>query len=145
MAIYSLTEKGNVIKCKWDCKSNHEHYLGTYEQAVRYFGVEQSEIKSWGNLLNIVVYHQTSQWTVPKLSNELYDILMSAMCEHKYWTPPNERHGKAMKTLDKAAAKGFIMDEKICRTIDKSDNLKAKSRKYMYEVWCNQNDFSYEK
>lgn len=141
MPKWSLTNKGNVIQCKWDCKANHEHYVGTYERAVIYFGVEQDEIKSYGNLINIVIYHQTSQHTVPKLSNELYDILINAMCEHKYWTIPKERHKKAMETLKLAKEKGYIMDDLICETIEKKakDNVNQQRRKYMYELWLEQN------
>lgn len=140
MAKYSLTNKGNVVQCKWNCACNHEHYIGTYERAVKYFGIEQDEIKSYGNLLNIIIYHQTSQYTVPKLSNELYDIMISAMSEHKYWTKPSERHKRAMETLKIANKKNYIMDKIICKTIEEKGNINAKKRKYMYEVWCKQND-----
>lgn len=141
MPKWSLTNKGNVIQCKWNCKANHEHYIGTYERAVKYFGVLQNEIKSYGNLLNIIIYHQTSQYTVPKLSNELYDILINAMSEHKYWIEPNARHAEAIKTLDLANSKGYIFDALICKTIDERGNDNAKKRKYMYELWLKQNDF----
>lgn len=141
MPKYSLTEKGNVVQCKWNCQCNHEHYVGTYERAVKYFGIEQNEIQSWGNLANIIIYHQTSQHTVPKLSNELYDILMSAMSEHKYWVEPNLRHDKAMEMLAYAKQKGYIMDDLICKTIETKakDNVNQQRRKYMFEKWCDQN------
>lgn len=143
MPKYSLTNKGNVVQCKWNCECNHEHYVGSYERAVKYFGVETKEIKSYGNLLNIVIYHQTSQFTVPKLSNELYDILINAMAEHKYWEPVADRHDRALEVLDLAKRKGYITDELICKTITEkaSDNIKAQKRKYMFELWCKQNDY----
>lgn len=143
MPKWSLTNKGNVVQCKWNCESNHEHYIGTYERATKYFGVEQSDIKSYGNLFNIVVYHQTSQFTIPKLSNELYDILISAMAEHKYWVIPKDRHNKAMEILDIANKKGFIIDEAICKTINikAQDNVKAQRRQYLYKLWLEQNEY----
>lgn len=143
MPKWSLTNKGNVIQCKWDCKANHEHFVGSYERAVKYFGVEQNEIKSYGNLMNIIIYQQTSQHTVPKLSNELYDILINAMSEHKYWVSANERHSKAIEILKEAREKGYIMDELICKTIDKKakDNVNQQRRKYMFEIWIDQNAY----
>ena len=141
MAKYSLTSKGNVVQCKWNCKENHEHFVGTYERAVKYFGVEQEDIQSYGNLMNIIIYQQTSQYTVPKLSNELYDILMNAMSEHKYWVVPSKRHSEALRILSLANKKGYIMDELICKTIETkaADNKNQQSRKYMYEKWIKEN------
>lgn len=143
MPIYSLTNKGNVVKCKANCQCNHEHYIGTYERAVKYFGIKEDEIQSWGNLINIVVYHQTSQYTIPKLSNELYDILIDAMSEHKYWVEADRRHEKAMEILKLANQKGYIIDDRICKTISEKaqDNFKQQRRKYMFELWCKQNEY----
>ena len=143
MPKWSLTKNGNVVQCKWDCKANHEHYIGTYEHAVKYFGIDQNEINSYGNLFNIIIYHQTSQYTVPKLSNELYDILINAMSEHKYWTPTEKREEKAFETLDLAKKSGYIIDDKICKSIDEKakDNHKQQRRKYMFEIWKNKYEF----
>lgn len=143
MPKWSLTNKGNVIQCKWNCKANHEHYIGTYERAVKYFGIDQNEINSYGNLFNIVMYHQTSQYTVPKLSNELYDILINAMSEHKYWIPIEKREEKAFEILDLAKKSGYIIDDRICKSIDEKakDNPKQQRRKYMFEIWKNKYEF----
>lgn len=141
MPKWSLTEKGNVIQCKWNCEKEHEHYIGTYERAVKYFGIEQEYIKSYGHLMNIIIYHQTSQYTVPKLSNELYDILINAMAEHKYWVPFNQRHEKAIAILKEAKEKGYLIDNLICKTIEKTaaDNLNQQRRKYLFEKWTKEN------
>lgn len=138
MPKYSLTNNGNVVQCKWDCKCNHEHYIGTYERAVKYFGVSQNDIQSYGDIFNIIYYHQTSQFTIPKLSNELYDILIDSMSEHKYWTPENLRHQKAIEALNKAKKAGLIKDIQICKTIKEKGNVKSKQRVYIYNLWCEQ-------
>lgn len=147
MPKWSLTNKGNVIQCKWNCKLYHEHFVGCYERAVKYFGIEQNEINSYGNLFNIVIYHQTNSNTIRKLSNELYDILISAMAEHKYWVAVEKRHEKALEILNIAKKKGYIIDELICKTINKNFkkgqkiNLNLKNRIYNYKLWCKQNDY----
>lgn len=137
MPKYSLTNKGNIVQCKWNCQARHEHYVGTYEQAVKYFGIDENEIQSYGNLENIVIYHQTSPNAVRKLSNELYDILISAMSQHKYWVPENKRHETAINILKKFKKSGFIMDEAIIKTIKikYKDNINQNRRVYMYERW----------
>ena len=133
-----------MVQCKWNCKANHEHYVGTYERAIQYFGVNEDEIKNYGNLINIIIYQQTSQQTVRKFSNELYDILISAMSEHKYWVPAKDRHKTALETLTLAKKKGYIMDDLIAKTIKSEkykDNLKQQRRLYMYEKWIDNNSF----
>lgn len=135
MPKYSLTSKGNVIQCRWNCQANHEHFVGSYEQAVKYFGIEEQNIKSYGELLNIIIYHQTSGLTIPKLSNELYDILINAMGEHKYWVAKYNRKNKALEILDEAEKKGYIFDQKILDTLFKSDKRSSKERIYAYNKW----------
>lgn len=143
MPKWSLTKNGNVVQCKWDCKCNHEHFIGTYERAVNYFGIDESNIKSYGKLFNIVIYHQDSQFTIPKLSNELFEILMDAMAEHKYWVPKDKREEKAFEILDLAKKSGYIIDDAICKSIDEKakDNPKQQRRKYMYEIWRSKYEF----
>lgn len=137
MPKWSLTNKGNVIQCKWNCKANHEHYIGTYERAVKYFGVDSNEIKSYGKLINLVIYHQTSDRTIRKLSNELYDILISAQSEHKYWAPVEKRCENAIETLDTARKMGLIMDDLLIERFSKSDKNSDKQRLYMFKRWIN--------
>lgn len=141
MPKYSVTNKGNVIQCKWNCQCNHEHYIGTYENAVKYFGIDTNEIQSYGNLMNIIIYQQTSQFTIPKLSNELYEKLIDAMSEHKYWVPQDQRHNKAMEILNQAEKAGFIKDDIICKTIKEKVNVKSQRRVYLFELWKDQNNF----
>lgn len=135
MPKYSLTSKGNVIQCRWNCQANHEHFVGNYEQAIKYFGIEEQNIKSYGELLNIIIYHQTSQYTIPKLSNELYYILIDAMSEHKYWVAKYNRKSKALEILDEAEKKGYIFDQKILETLSRSDKRSSKERIYAYNKW----------
>lgn len=143
MPKYSLTNKGNVVQCKWNCKANHEHYVGSYENAIKYFGIDENEIKSYGKLINIIIYHQTSRQTIPKLSNELYDILINAMSKHKYWVPQEKRHEVAMETLLQAKKAGLIIDDKICKTIEEKakDNFIAQRRIYLFKLWYEYNDY----
>lgn len=141
MPKYSLTNKGNVVQCKWNCKGNHEHYIGSYEMAIKYFGIEENNIKSYGNLINVVIYQQTSQFTIPMFTNELYDKLINCMSEHKYWVPEKERDKKAKEILKEANKIGLIKDKSIYNTIkQKPDNLKAQKRLYFFKLWCEQNE-----
>lgn len=133
MPIYSLTNKGNVVQCKWNCQSNHEHYQGTFEGALKYFGIY--DVKSWGNLINIVVYHQTSDKTVPKLSNELFDILVRAQSNHKYWAVPLERESNALKIIEEAEKAGLIYDENLIKILESSDRKASQSRVWAYRKW----------
>ena len=135
MPFYHLTTKGNVVKCKSPCTLKHEHYLGSYEAAIKYFGVDEEEPQGWGKLENIVLYHQTSGFTVPKLTNELFDILVQAQSEHKYWAAPNKREERAMEVIEKSRKAGFIMDELILKTLRNSDRKASKDRIYAYEKW----------
>ena len=139
MPKYSLTRKGNVVQCKWNCTANHEHFVGSYERAIKYFGIEENEIKSYGNLMNIIIYHQTSQQTIPKLSNELFDILINSMSEHKYFVQNSKRENEALKLLNEAKKLGYIFDEKIVQSIKKANeieyNVKREKRLYMYNLW----------
>ena len=141
MPKWSITNKGNIVQCKSDCKLNHEHYIGTYEMAVKYFGIDQSKINNYGKLINIIFYHQTSQYTVRKFSNELYDLLIKSMSEHKYWIEPKYREKKAFETLNEANKIGLIMDKTIEKSItDKySENYNQQRRLYLYKIWYEQN------
>ena len=141
MPKYSLTKNNNVIECKWNCNINHKHFVGTYENAIKYFDIDQSEIKSYGDLMNIIIYHQTSQYTTPKLSNELYDILIRSMAEHKYWVEPKLRHEKALELLEKSNKINLIIDKKICKRLEDIGTFKTKNRLYAYNLWCKQNDY----
>lgn len=131
--MWHMTIKGNVVKCKNPSKCRLEHYQGTYERAIKFFGAEDPV--SWGKLINIIVYHQTSQMCVPKLSNELFDILVDAQSEHKYWAPVKEREKRALKTIEQAKQAGFIIDDLILNTLRKSEKMSSKSRIWTYEKW----------
>lgn len=135
MGLYSLTSKEKVIQCKWDCKINHEHYQGSFENAVKYFGVEPSTVKSGGRLLNIVIYHQTDARTTKKLSNELFDILMVAQSNKKYFEDPKNREEKALEALDQAKSLNIIYDDEIVAKLSKSDRSQSHFRIKLYKSW----------
>lgn len=135
MPKFSLTNKDNVIQCKWDCKANHEHYIGRYEDAVKYFGVDQNEIKSYSDIYYLIQYHQTSDRTNVKLSSELYDIIYRAQSDHYYWAHPEDRHQNALDALDRAEKAGIIYDERLLASFEKSERHNTKSRVYMHKKW----------
>lgn len=139
MPKWTITSNDNVTQCPWNCKDpRHEHYVGSYEMAVRYFGVDQGEISSWGDLFNVIWWHQTSGVTAPKLSNELFDILMSKQAEHKHWAPPSEREKRALDAIEEARKADIIRDEQLCANLQKladSGNASASRRIYMFHKW----------
>lgn len=141
MSKYSLTNKGNVIQCKWNCESKHDHYFGNYEGAIKYFGLDTSEIKTYGKLINIIIFHQTSDCTVRKFSNELYDILMHAMSQHKYFIEQANRHDEAMEILDQAKKMNLILDDELSQKINDNSKYNSQRRKYIFQEWCKRNDY----
>lgn len=135
MALYHLTNKGNVVQCKIGCDLKHEHYLGTYSLALKYFGIEDNGVKSYGKLINVIFYHQTDNRTFPKLSNELFDILIKAQSEHKYWSPEKDRQKNAFDALKQAEKEGLLYDEKLLKVLKSSDRKASQDRVWAYEKW----------
>lgn len=137
MPMFSLTKKGNVVQCKSNCKASHKHFVGKYEDAIKYFGIDESEIKPYGTLINVIAYKQTNGRYPPKLSNELYDICIKLMSEHKYYVPAKDREDKAIELLDDANSKGLIFDDLIIKSLKARGRKNNLSRIHMYEKWCN--------
>ena len=135
MSLYGVTEKGNVVQCPYNCNKRHQHYQGTYERALKFFGLSEEEPQPWGKLINVIMYHQTSDRTFPKLSNELFDILMLAQAEHKYWAPEAKREALAMEAIEEARRAGWIFDEELLERLKKSDRKASQDRVYEYERW----------
>lgn len=147
MPTYVLTEKGNVIELtnkNYFFHTDSEKYQGTYENALKYFGVDKSEVKSYGKLINIIIYHQTNIHTTQKLSNELYDILYRAQSEHKYWAEEKHRHENCIYALEQAKGMNIIYDDVILdklRLKANDENLSYRkralylSRISAYEKW----------
>ena len=135
MPLYTLTDKGNVIECKWNCSRKHEHYLGKYEDALKYFGMNPNEVKSYGKLINIIIYHQTNERTARKFSNELFDIMVKAQSEHKYFAPSSLREENALEALDQANEMGLIYDEILLEKLEKSDRRQSRYRCYLFKEW----------
>ena len=77
MAFYTMTNNGNVVEVLYkDLGKHHDVYSGSYKDAVKYFGVKPDDIKSYGRLIDVVIYRQTSLNCKPLLSNELFDKLV---------------------------------------------------------------------
>jgi hypothetical protein len=136
--LWKLTGNGNVVRCGKNDTAD-DIYSGTYELAVKYFGINQDDIKPYGRLINIVIFQQTSGRTVRKLSNELFDILVNAQSEHKWWAPPQQREQRAIDTIDEAQKMGLIFDDQIVHRLEKSDRKNDQNRLYMFHLW--QKDF----
>lgn len=117
---WSINNKGQVIMCGYKCKAKHEHLVGTYEQAMRYF-TGSTEVaknsKHYGKLINIVYVHQTNERFITKTSSELYNILMKNASTKKYWIPEEERHEKVLEVLRIAKDKHLLSDEDIIEAI----------------------------
>lgn len=137
MPMFSLTKKGNVVQCKSNCKVSHKHFVGKYEDAIKYFGIDESEIRPYGDLINVIAYKQTNGRFPPKLSNELYDICVNLMSEHKYYVQPKYRKDKAFELLGNAQSLGLIFDDLIIKSLKARGRKNDLSRIYMYEKWCN--------
>lgn len=135
MPLYSLTKKENVVECKWNCKIKHEHYLGSYENALKYFGVDSKEVKSYGKLINIIIFHQTNERTARKFSNELFDIMVRAQSEHKYFAVPEEREENAFQALEIADKMGLIMDDLLLEKLENSEKDQSRYRCYKFKEW----------
>lgn len=135
MPLYTITNKENVIECKWNCEKKHEHFLGSYESALKYFGVDNSSVKNYGRLINIVIYHQTNERTARKFSNELFDILVRAQSEHKYYSKPEDREENAFKTLEIAEDMNLIMDDQLLSKLENSERDQSRYRCYRFKEW----------
>lgn len=129
---WSVNNKGMLFKCKYNCDKNHEHYYGTYEGALKYFGVNHNDPKYKGDLMNVIIYHQFDPKTITKTSNELYYIIIKAMSTKKYWVDENNRHKESMDLLEKCKEKHLIFDDEIFENINTENKRK---RKYRYDQW----------
>lgn len=135
MALYSLNDKGQLQECKWNCKINHQHISGSFETALKYFMVNPNEIKSSGDVWNILYYYQTDMNTTRRLSNELFDLMVQAQSKEKYFAPVMMREEIAIAALNKGYDFNLIMDEPIIERLKKSERRNDQSRVYMYEQW----------
>ena len=135
---WSYSEKLNkVVKCKYDCEKEHEHYDGSYEKSLIYFlGTCKIDKKSNGKLSDIIIHHQLSENVMVKTSAELYYILMDACSTDKYWVIENEREKVVLDALNKAKKDFLIHDKEILLDADKEDASKiVKKRFYKQRKW----------
>ena len=140
MGYWIQTKNGNVISTKPGKSNKHKDlYVGTYENALNHFGVDENSIQNYGELINIVIYRQTSEFTIPMLTNELYDLLVDAQSEHKYWAPKDQRHNNAIKTLQEAKSLHLLFDDQIIKTLSKSTKRRSQQRLYFYDKWIELN------
>jgi hypothetical protein len=127
-----------VLGCSYNC-DKHEHFEGTYEQALKYFlgTANQKTVPNVEDkLYNIVLYHQLSYNTIMKTSAELYDILMKACSLRKYWVEDINRHNVIMNVLDKAKENYLIKDDEILKRSNNPDcPEKIKKRAYKQAQW----------
>ena len=117
---WSININDEVIMCGYNCRKNHDHLIGTYEQAMIYFTGSTKAAKNskhYGNLMNIIYVHQTNDRFMTKTSSELYNILMKNASTKKYWVPEEERHDKIIELLLQAKKLRLIHDEEIIKSI----------------------------
>ena len=120
-------------------------FQGSYERALQYFGIDlnltvEEDAKDGtlfgaGDLLKLVMYHQTNEHATPKLTNELYDILMAAQCEKHYWAAPQQREARTYETLQKAQSLGLLQDEQILKVLHGSSRDGARQRIRKFRAW----------
>lgn len=134
MGVWTI-KNGHVTNVKPNDTDAKEIYTGSYENALKYFGVDGNSLEGYGKLIHLVIYHQTDDRTFKKLSSELFDILIRAQSEMKYWAPPNKRKENALNTLDQAEALGLIFDEDLKSVLRSSDRKASKNRLYMHQKW----------
>lgn len=135
MSVYSLNNLGDMVTCKFGCQKHDFHYSGAYEGALKFYGIDPKEIKPYGELINIVIFHQTSEFTVRKFSSELYNTLVDAQSEHKYFAPVADRHRRAMETLDEAEKTGLLCNEDLLKTLSARETTTNERRLYRYNAW----------
>lgn len=136
MPKYTVTDKGDIRECKWNCSTKHEHYVGSYESALKYFGIDQEDVESKGKLINVIIYYQTSdQVSVRRLSNELFDMLVYKQSDKRFFAPVNEREINAIEALNKAYDLDIIYDERLLKWMRKSEKYKENARAYAYDAW----------
>lgn len=136
MARFTINNKGKVKQCKWNCSIKHEHYEGSYESAVKYFGEDPEEIESYGKLINIIIYYQTSDYVrVRRLSNELFDDLVYKQSLKSHFAPAEDRESNAIEALNIAYDMNIIYDERLLLWLRKSEKYKEKYRAYSYDAW----------
>lgn len=134
--VWSNIPGRGVVRCGRGCNKPHEHFVGTYEKALQYFGVDPTEVSGHKQLIDIVIFHQLSDRTVTKTSSELYYILMRACSEPQYWVPPQDRHHVVMDVLRSCRDKYLIKDDEILRSAREGrSNRRGLRRLHHQEKW----------
>lgn len=133
---WSINKKDQVVMCGYNCKKKHEHLIGTYEQAMKYF-TGSTEVANnsnhYGDLINIIIAHQLNDKFNIKTSSELYSILMRNAATKKYWIAEEKREEHILKLLKIAKEKHLIFDKEIIESLKKKgDSIKPYQRKRIY-------------
>ena len=139
MSAWWLDPNGNVRKVGQNAHAD-DVYVGRYDQALKYFGVQpDDERRGWGDLKMVIMYHQTSQRAAPKLSSELVDMLVHLQSEKKYLAPEGERMKLALQAVKWACKAGLVNDESLIKSLQKSERKVSHDRIWAHERWVQQN------
>lgn len=134
MPLYTVDDKNNLLECEWNCSNKeHEHFQGSFQNAIRHFKVDTNTIKSYGDVFNIIVYLQTDRNTTRRFSNELYDRAIENLSKKKYFVPTEKREEVAIAALNKAYDFNLIMDDILYDRLKDSERPADKTRIYFYE------------
>ena len=131
-----VDEKG-VLKKKSKYSSpldGVQYYVGTYERALEFFAVDQSDAgySRKKSLIDVVIYHQLDQRALTKLSTELYDVLYEAAKNPYYWVPEEERQKAVLEVLLEAKEKSLLHDSEILRDCKYSKSKSQRDRVARY-------------
>lgn len=134
---WAYNAKAKVLfKCKYDCEKKHDHFVGKYEDAIKYFTGGQIEMeKGYGDLIDIVIFYQLNDDVITRTSAELYYQMMDAAATKKYWIPAEHRQKYVMEKLKQAEKLDLIKDEEILRDLRKSGKKRSERRIYRQEKW----------
>lgn len=133
---WSFDPRRGVVRCGWNCNRSHEHFSGTYQAALNYFGVDQRDVSGYKKLKDIVVFHQLSDRTLTKTSSELYEILIEACSKPQYWVPEEDRHRVVMEVLESCKDSYLIKDDEILEKARRGEsNRRGMQRLYRQEKW----------
>lgn len=134
--IWTVGKDGTVVKCSYKCERDHDHFIGSYEKAMKFLVGPIDQTKGKKKLKDIVMTHQLDERMLTKTSAELYSILMSACETKQYWIPSEQRHQEVMDTLDECERDHLIMDKQIFEKFDPETSPgRMGKRLYRLQQW----------
>ena len=135
-----MLDKNGIVR---ECRKKDQpgvFYIGSYEGALKYFDVDPNAPEypdSIGDPWNIIVYYQLSGFALPRLSNEIYDILEAAMKRPKFWVQPDKRHETIMGLIEKAEKAKIIDNDLLIKSLNNRGSITDKRRIFAYNKWLN--------